>query len=238
MLAIIGGSGFLDLGSIIKKQKVKTPYGIATVERVKILDQELYFIPRHGKKHQIPPHKINYKANIAALKKLGARAVFATYSSGIISKYKLGDLILLKDFIGLDTPITFYDDFTPGIKHMDFSNPFDPDLSNAVLEVASSEKIRMMKGGIIATTRGPRFETKAEVAALRRMGANLVNMTSAYEATLINEAEIPFAAVAIGTNYACGITKKPVSSEEVIERMEKAKGKIDGLLGGLLEMVS
>jgi len=238
MLAVIGGSGFLGLGKTIEKLDIVTPYGLASVNKVKILDEELYFLPRHGETHSIPPHMINYKANISALRKLGVSAVFATYASGIISKYKPGDLVLLEDFIGLDTPITFYDDFSSGIKHMDFTEPFDRRLKLRVLEIADSEKIKIKEGGIIVTTCGPRFETRAEIAALKKMGANLVNMTCGYEATLIREAEIPFAALAIGTNYACGISKKKLSHEEVTTGMEKAKGKIDGIIGGLLELVS
>ena len=237
MLAFIGGTGFLGLGKVKETLDVLTPYGTAVVHCVRMLDEELYFIPRHGDMHRIPPHKVNHRANVHALRKLGAKAVFATYACGVISEYKIGDLVMVRDFLGLNTPITFYDDFSGGAKHFDFSNPYDKELMDAVREIASVDRIKLGDSGVVATTVGPRYETKAEISALKKMGANLVSMTHAYEATLVNEAEIPYAALAIGTNYACGVRKKPVSHDEVIFQMEKAKGKIETIIGGLLEVV-
>jgi len=237
MLGIIGGSGFYKLGKKVEEIDVITPYGPVLVNKVKVLRKNVYFIPRHGKNHFVPPHKVNYKANVYALKKLGIKAAFSTYSSGILSKYKPGDLILLDDFIGLYTPITFFDDFSSGIKHHDFTEAFDKEMKNAVLESAFATKVKLKKGGVIVTTPGSRFETKAEVKFLKKTGANLVNMTSAYEITLMKEAEIPFAAIAIGTNFGCGIKKKPLSYEEVIEVMAKSNKKIIGIVSKLVEHV-
>ncbi len=237
MLAVIGGSGFLGLGKITEKIDVVTPYGVASVDHVRILKEELYFVPRHGSSHSIPPHKVNYRANVFALKKLGASAILGTYACGVISKYKPGDLIMVRDFIGFNTPVTFYDDFSSGARHFDFSMPFDSELCDSVLEIASAEKIKIKDGGIVATTVGPRYETKTEVSAIKKMGANLVSMTHAYEATLVNELEIPYVSLAIGTNFACGVSRKPLRHEEVIAQSEKAKGKIEAIIGGLLEVV-
>lgn len=237
MLGIIGGSGFYNLGKKIETEDVITPYGHAEVQRAKLARKEVLFIARHGKGHTIPPHKINYKANLYALKKLGVTVLFATYASGIISKYKPGDMILVEDFIGLSTPITFFDDFTGGIKHIDFTDPFGKRWQQAVLRTAAIQKIKLKKGGIVATTYGPRYETKAEVKALKKLGANLINMTNAYETTLAHELEIPLAAIAIGTNYAAGIKKKALSSEEVLAGMSKAKPKINAIVQGLMKHV-
>ena len=238
MLAIIGGSGFYYLGKELDKIPVITPYGNVEVTKAKLHSKdEVLFIPRHGEAHIIPPHKVNYRANIYALNKLDASAVFATYASGIISNYKPSDLVLLEDFIGFNAPITFFDDFSDGLKHMDFTEPFDKNLGNAVLEIANALKIKIKKGGIIVTMPGPRFETKAEIKALKRMGANLVSMTHAYEATLLHELEIPYAAIAVANNYACGISKKRLSLEEVIDQMDKAKTKINLIINGLVDYV-
>ncbi len=238
MLAIIGGSGFYYLGKEVDKIPVITPYGNVEVIKAKLYSKdEVLFIPRHGEDHSIPPHKVNYRANIYALQKLGASAAFATYASGTITNYKPGDLVLLEDFLGFNTPITFFDDFSAGLKHFDFTEPFDKDLQNAVLEIANSLRIKIKKGGVVATTTGPRFETKAEIKALKKLGANLVNMTSAYEITLFHEMEIPFAAMAVATNYACGISKKRLSTEEVMEQMNNAKPKINLIINGLVDYV-
>jgi len=235
MLAIIGGSGFYNLGAKPETEHVFTPYGDATVIRVRMLKEEVLFLPRHGTMHHLPPHKINYKGNVYALKKLGATATFATYASGIISKakYAVGDLVLLEDFIGFNAPITFFDDFSSGIRHADFTEPFSKRMKEAVEETAMACRIKLKKGGIIATTIGPRFETKAEVAALAKIGANLVSMTNAYETTLMREAEIPFAAIAIGTNYATGIAKKQLNESEIMSEMTRAKGKINAIVSEL-----
>jgi len=239
MLGIVGGSGFYFLKKNKgKTRNVKTPYGNVEVQVVKIGKKEVAFIPRHGKEHNLPPHKINYRANIYALKELGVTAVFATYAAGLISKvYRPGDLILIEDFIGLFTPMTFYDDFSEGMRHMDFTYPYNKDLQMAVEARAKANKITLKRKGIIATMHGPRFETKAEIKALKKAGANLVSMTHAYEATLIGELEIPFVAIAIGTNYACGITKDKLSQEEVLEVFEKSKGQVVTLIDELIKTV-
>lgn len=237
MLGIIGGSGFYTIEGRIRNVSVKTPYGKVLVHKTKVLGNESVFIPRHGKEHSIPPHRINYRANIYAFKKLGVSAVMCTYATGIISKYKPGDLVLIDDFIGFYTPATFFDDFRVGIKHTDVSQPYDKKLQNLLMGIAKTQKIKISKGGIAATTAGPRFETKAEIKALKGMGANLVSMTNAYEASLLNELEIPSVAVAVGTNYACGISKNPLNSEEVMDCMEKAEGKLAGLVNGMIKEI-
>ncbi len=236
MLGIIGGSGLYSIGNA-KTFNVKTPYGIVAVRKARMFDKDIVFIQRHGEGHTIPPHKVNYRANVYVLKKLGVTAVLGIYASGIISKYKPGDLIVVDDFLGFWTPSTFFDDFKEGIKHVDFSQPYDRELKKLLLGVAKANKIKLRKGGIIATTRGPRFETKAEIKALRGMGANLVNMTHAYEAALLGELEIPYVAVAAGTNYACGISNKKLSAEEVIKNMQEMKGRIVLLINGLIKEV-
>ena len=238
MFAIIGGTGFYKLGKKVDELDVLTHYGTARVSVVSFAGQKIVFIPRHGEKHELPPHKINYRANIASLKKLNVNGVISIYSAGIISKYKPGDFIMLDDFIGLWAPATFHDNFFGGIRHTDFSAPFSEKMRKKIYEVAAVEKLGLKKGGIIATTPGPRFETKTEVKALKKMGANLVNMTAAYEMTLLGEAEIDFAAIAVASNYAAGISKKPLSAEQTLETMAKAKTKIENLVSGVLREIN
>ncbi|MFA5050035.1 MAG: MTAP family purine nucleoside phosphorylase [Candidatus Micrarchaeia archaeon] len=225
MLGIIGGSGFYELGGEISAEEIFTPYGDALVYRYKIKNKEAVFVARHGKNHSLPPHKINYRANVYALCKIGVNAVFATYATGIIKKYRIGDLILIDDFIGFEKPITFFDNFSKGMRHTDFTNPFDNKLKEKVIEAAAIHRIKLKKGGIIKTTPGPRFESRAEIKMYGKLGANLISMTNAYETILLKEMEIPFCGVAIGTNYACGISKKPLTHGEVIENMA-SKNKI------------
>lgn len=229
MLGIISGSGLYNMGKM-RERHINTPYGKALVYNGKLGGDEVLFIPRHRTDHSIPAHKVNYKANIWALEEEGATALLIFYSAGIISKYKPGDLVLLQDFIGLFTPISFYDSFESGIRHADVSHPFDKGLSNLVGEGAYSSRVQLRKGGIIATTRGPRFETAAEIRVLKQMGANLVNMTAAYEITLANELEVPISGVAIGTNNACGVRgTRAISHEEVTKAVRKKEAQVKSI---------
>ena len=229
MLGIIAGSGLYNIGKM-KEKSVPTPYGKATLYSLKLEDENVLFIPRHRTDHSVPAHKVNYKANVWALEEEGATALLTFYSSGIISKYKPGDLILLEDFIGLFTPTSFYDSFESGIRHADVSRPFDKGVCDLVKEGAYASKIKLQKGGIIATTRGPRFETAAEIRVLKQMGANLVNMTAAYEVTLANELELPLAGIAIGTNLACGIKgTRAISHAEVTKAVKKKEAQVKSI---------
>ncbi len=226
MLGIIAGSGLYNIGKM-KEKSVPTPYGKAILYSLRLEDEDVLFIPRHMTDHSIPAHKVNYKANIWALEEEGATALLSFYSSGIISKYKPGDLVLLEDFIGLYTPTSFYDSFESGIRHADMSRPFDKGVCDLVKEGAHSGRIKLQKGGIIATTRGPRFETAAEIKVLRIAGANLVNMTAAYEVTLANELELPIAGIAIGTNLACGVRgTRAISHSEVTKAVKKKEAQV------------
>jgi len=226
MIGIIGGTGIYSLGRM-EKRKRKTPYGTITVYTGKIGKREVLFIPRHGEEHGTPPHKVDYKANLWAMKDAGVSAVLVFYATGIIGKYAPGDLVLLDDFIGFNSPITYYDAFTGGITHADMSEPYNKEVSKKVGKAAERIGIKLKRGGVVATTHGPRFETRAEVKALKGMGANLVNMTSAYEATLAGELGIPLCGIAVGTNYAAGIRgKKELTHKEVLEHMGDANKKI------------
>jgi 5'-methylthioadenosine phosphorylase len=237
MLAVIAGTGVYSLGRKIEDRDVVTPHGIATLEIVKLLGEEVVFLPRHGRNHQTPPHMINYCANIAALEKIGVRGVLSFYSAGIISNYRPGDLVLVDDFIGLWTPATFYDDFSAGMKHADFTEPFSRDMNAILEEVAAVNRIDLKKGGIMAATPGPRFETRSEIRLLRNAGANLVNMTCGYEMALLGESEIDFAAVAVASNYAAGISEKPLSAEETMAVVKESKGKLLTLVQGFMKEI-
>ncbi|MCP4647484.1 MAG: MTAP family purine nucleoside phosphorylase [bacterium] len=226
MIGIIGGTGIYSLGQMEMGRK-KTPYGTISVYRGKIGKENIVFIPRHGEEHGTPPHKVEYKANIWAMKEAGVDEIIVFYATGIIGKYAPGDLILLEDFIGFNSPITYYDAFKGEMRHADMSEPYGKEISKKVAAAAKGAEIKLKKGGIVATTHGPRFETRAEVKALKGMGANLVNMTSAYEATLAGELGIPLCGIAVGTNYAAGIRgKKKLTHTEVLEHMGKANKKI------------
>lgn len=236
MIGIIGGSG---LSKMVKGKKriVKTPYGNASLLIGKIGKSKVAFISRHGKKHEIPPHRVNYKANIYAMKKLRVKGIIATSVCGIIKKYRPGDLILPSDFIALHIKVTFFEDFRKGIGHTDFTNPYDRKLKKALLNASKKEGIKLLDGGIIATMPGPRFESKAEVMAIKNMGAHLINMTTGYETILAGEMGIPYVALTIGSNYACGISRKPLSMGEVFDMAGKKEEEIMRIISTAVGLV-
>lgn len=227
--AVIGGSGFYSLlrGS---KKEVSTPYGKAVVMLGNLNGVEIAFLARHGEKHTTPPHMVNYKANMFALNKLGYKSVFSTSATGIISKYKPGDLILVRDFIGFHLGVvTFFDSFASEIRHVDMSEPYSDELNSLLKRAAKLERIELKDGGVVAATLGPRFETKSEIRAFKKLGANLVSMTNAQECILANELGMNYATVAIGTNYAAGISKNKLSIDEIFKMMKKKNGELKRL---------
>lgn len=237
MLGIIGGTGIYSIGNFGERE-IETPYGIAKIYIGEIEDEKCIFIPRHGIDHQYPPHKIPYKANVWALKEVGVDMVLATYACGIISKYKPGDLILAEDVIGLFIPhLSFFDDFREGIKHRDFSFPFDEKLKKLMKEAAKNIGIKLKENAVVATTPGPRYESKAEIKALKKLGANLVSMTNAYEVHLLNELEIKSVAICIGTNWAAGIKKEKITHQEVSEMMKRKEKEINNLIVSFVNQI-
>ncbi|MDD5336941.1 MAG: MTAP family purine nucleoside phosphorylase [Candidatus ainarchaeum sp.] len=236
MLGIIGGTGIYSLGKF-EERNVNTPYGFASVWVGKIAGKECVFIPRHGKDHRYPPHMVNYRANIWALRQLDADIVLATYACGSIAKFEPGDFAAAEDFIGFNAPTSFYEDFREGMKHINFSEPYAEGARMMLFSAAKGCGAAVKRGGIIATTRGPRFETRAEIGALGKMGANLASMTNAYEATLLHELEIPCAGLCIVTNYACGAEKTHPTHSEVVGMMAKKEREVNEIINGFSELV-
>ncbi|MEM2637280.1 MAG: MTAP family purine nucleoside phosphorylase [Candidatus Korarchaeota archaeon] len=234
MIGIIGGSGFYELAEDQEEQRIETPFGDVVVYKGVLFGKEIIFLPRHGIKHSIPPTKINYFANIFALRKIGVSEVISTTACGAISR-RPGELVILSDFIDLttDRKKTFYDgEFSAifdgkkyeGVKHANMVPPFCPRLREELISVASREMIDIVPFGIYATMEGNRYETPAEIRMLRLLGADCVGMTLSPEAALARELEMCYASIGVMTNYAAGITEEPLSHEEVIEMFSR---KID-----------
>ena len=227
--ALIGGSGFYRW-AVGEKIEVATPYGKASVVISDLDNAKVAFLARHGGGHATPPHRVNYRANIFALNKLGYKNVISTSAAGIIREYKPGDLILVRDFIGFHMgSITFFDTFASEIKHIDMSEPYSDELNSLLIKAAKFEKIRLRDNGIVIATFGPRFETKSEINAFKKLGANIVSMSNVYEAILANELGMNYATVAIGTNYAAGISKRRLDIREVFEMMKRKNEELKKL---------
>lgn len=226
-IAVIGGSGFASGFGEPAWERIDTPYGEAVVSRTKLESgRELLFLPRHGPGHRVPPHLINHRANIEALRGQDVRAVIATAAVGALRReYAPGDCLVLDDFIDLTRgPVTTFYDRIGDVRHTDFSVPFDPGVRQALIETFQSENSALHTRGTYLCLSGPRYETPAEVRLFASWGADVVGMTVAPEAVLAREADLAYAAIAISTNYGCGLVDTlPLSHSEVEHRMALAR---------------
>ncbi len=231
-IAIIGGTGFGEALVAGTPETVATEYGEARVTRGPLDGEgrELVFLARHGPGHRLPPHRINHRANVAALRDLGVRAVFATAAVGSLhGACAPGDCVLLDDFLDFTKggPVTFFD--APGnVRHTDFVHPFDPDLRAALLRTSDPELgTSLHPTGTYLCVSGPRYETPAEVRLFANWGADVVGMTVAPEAILCRETDLPYAAVALVTNYGSGLLDTaPLSHADVEGRMADARAAL------------
>jgi 5'-methylthioadenosine phosphorylase len=235
-IAIIGGSGIYEIPGVEnpKRFPVKTPYGkVPKVLIGELGGRRVAFIPRHGAKHTFPPHRINYRANIWALKELGVKRVLATTASGTLSlRFKPGELVLLTQFLDFTKtrPLTFYEGGRSGVVHVDMTEPYCPELRGALSRTARKLGVKLHPRATYACMEGPRFETPAEIRALRKLGADLVGMTNIPECVLARELGICYAAVGIITNYAAGLSRSPLSHAQVLELMKRNIGRTQRLL--------
>jgi 5'-methylthioadenosine phosphorylase len=235
-IGIIGGSGLYSMSMLrrAKRAAVKTPYGHAPELLVgELAGRRVAFIPRHGKEHSVPPHRINYRANLWALHELGVTRVLATTASGTLNpKMRPGELALLTQFLDFtkSRPLTFYEGGRHGVVHVDMTEPYCPELRRAFSEAARKLRVKLHRAATYACMEGPRFETSAEIKALGRLGADLVGMTNIPECVLARELGMCYAAVGIVTNYAAGTTKEALSHAAVLELMRQNIGRTRDLL--------
>ena len=211
MIAIIGGSGldrWPQLGALTPKT-VTTPYGEPAAPLLcgQIDGVAVCFLPRHGAGHSLPPHHINYRANLWALKRAGARAVIAVATVGSIPAHMPPGVLVLPDQIVDYThgrQASYFDGADGRVEHIEFTEPYDPDLRTALLAAASDAGIALIDGATYAATQGPRLETRAEIDRLERDGCHIVGMTGMPEAALARELALPYACLAVVANRAAG----------------------------------
>ncbi|MEW6592714.1 MAG: S-methyl-5'-thioadenosine phosphorylase [Candidatus Hadarchaeota archaeon] len=224
-IAVIGGSGVYSMAAMkgAASTRVKTPYGLSPEVTVgRLGGRNVAFLPRHGKGHTVPPHMVNYRANIWALKELGVKRILATTACGTMSpRIKPGDLALLTQFLDF-TKVranTFYEG-KEGVVHVDITEPYCIELRRVLLATAKRLRIKLHPKSTYACMDGPRFETAAEIIALRRLGSDLVGMTNIPECVLARELEMCYSAVGIATNHAAGFSKVKLTHADVLEMMQ------------------
>lgn len=237
-IGIIGGSGLDDpeIMTDAKKISVATPYGdpSSDITAGVIGGKEVLLLARHGNWHQYSPSQVNYRANIEALKSQGATHILATSACGSLrKKIDRGDFVIVDQFIDFTRKRqnTFFESFEDGAKHTAMADPFDADLRKILFETATDLGQRVHDGGTVVTIEGPRFSTRAESHMFRTLGGDVVNMSVATEAALAAEAEIPYAVVAMSTDYDCWKDDEaPVTWDEILEVFNKNVGNVVKLL--------
>ena len=228
MFGLITGSGFYDIADLQDRavDQVETPYGAAVVTTGLWRGRQIAFVPRHGSGHNVAPSKINYRANIWALRTVGVESVLATAVSGAIDPtLELGALVLISDVLNFTSgrADTFFDNddeqFDPAAHHLDMTHPYSPELRAHLRQAADDENIAVIDGGVYCTTNGPRFETPAEIEMMRRLGGDLVGMTGYPEVVLAVEAGMHYASIGVISNPAAGLSDEPLSVEDIVSML-------------------
>jgi 5'-methylthioadenosine phosphorylase len=238
-IAIIGGSG-LENPEILKdtrQVKVDTPFGQpgSDLKTGTINGVEVVLLSRHGSQHTIPPTQVNNRANIYAINKLGCTHILSTTACGSLrEKIGRGDLVIPDQFIDFTRhrAVTFFDQFKPGeMKHTPMADPFEKSLREILIRAAVKLGLGCHHEGTLITVEGPRFSTRAESNMFRLWGADIINMSIAPECILANELGIPYAAIAMSTDYDCWKTDEaPVTWEEVLTVFRQNVNNVTSLL--------
>lgn len=224
MIGIIGGSGVYEItekADSIEKQNIND----IEVSFLDFAGEKVVFIPRHSGSHSIPPHKINYKANIDALKSVGVSQIIATNSVGSLNlEMPPGSFVLPNDFLDFThaRDKTFYNN---QVVHIDVTEPYCSRINNIIASTGD-----VVNGGTYVCTEGPRFETPAEIKMFKLLGGDIVGMTGVPEVVLAREREICYSSICIVSNFAAGISEDKLTIDEVFEIMEVKKGELIDLI--------
>jgi len=233
-LGIIGGSGLYCLALERQKSvKVRTPYGEVRVEEGFLSGKPVVFLARHGKKHEVPPHLVNYRANLWALKGRGVERVIGICACGSLSpKIKPGEFVLFEQFLDFtkSRPSTFFEGGKMGVAHVDMTSPYCPELRAILSKTMRELSVPVHESVTYACTEGPRFETPAEIKMLRLLGAHVVGMTGVPECVLARELELCYAGLGIVTNLAAGLSRKKLTHREVLDQVSSVAEKLTEVL--------
>ena len=235
MIGIIGGSGVYEITQKADKceeKLVKTDYGEVNLSVLDIFGKEVAFLPRHASGHSIPPHKINFQANIDALKQVGVTKIITTNSVGSMNlEMPPGSFVIPNDFLDFsqNRKKTFFED---KVVHIDVTEPYCSYLRDVLDESGD-----VILGGTYVCTEGPRFETPAEIRMFRMLGGDLVGMTGLPEVTLAREREMCYNSICIVSNYASGISENNLTIDEVFEMVKEKEVELLELIYDFIKNV-
>ena len=240
-IAIIGGTGLNNLGglTITNREVVRTPWGEPSgpITHGVLADQSVAFLARHGSGHTIPPHKVNYRANIWALKQIGIEKIVAVAAVGGIHSAFAPSTVAIPDQIVDYTwsrGHTFFEDDLSQVVHVDFTEPYCRELRASLIAAAAAANVDIVDWGTYATTQGPRLESAAEVDKLERDGCHMVGMTGMPEAALAREAELRYAHCAVISNAAAGRGEGTITMEDIRRNLDTGMQSARELLESFL----
>lgn len=227
-LGIIGGTGLTRLKGleIVRREVVHTPHGepSGAFTTGRLFGCEVVFLARHGYSHQIPPHKVNYRANIWAFKHLGIKKLIAFAAVGGITEEMRPERLVVPDQIidyTYSRPHTFFEQDLSSVTHIDFSQPYCPELREIILKAVVEAKVDAVTMGVYGATQGPRLETAAEINRLERDGCDIVGMTGMPEAVLARELELCYASIAVVANRAAGRSLSEITMKDIQQTLQK-----------------
>ena len=238
-IGVFGGSGFYSFLDDVEEATITTPYGdtSAPIFLGLLGERRVAFLPRHGGRHELPPHRVPYRANVWAMKELGVRALLAPYAAGSLQPtIHPGEFVVCDQLVDRTwgRPDTYYDGPPAEVHHVAFADPFDAGLRKVLVDAGRSCGITVHDGGTVVVVNGPRFSTRAESQWFRSLGWQVINMTQYPEAVLAAELSIPYAGVALITDYDTGLADEPgiepVTEAQVFRFFEQNVGRVRDLL--------
>lgn len=243
-IAIIGGTGLNTLEGFHQEDSrmLVTPYGEPSsgLLQGKLGGKALVFLPRHGHPHRIPPHRINYRANIDALKQIGVRSILAVNAvGGLHSELGPARIAIPGQIIDYtyDREHTYYDGSSDLLEHVDFTYPYSEHLRQILISSAREQKIPVLEHGVYAATQGPRLESAAEIARIKQDGGDMVGMTGMPEAALAREAGLDYACIALSVNWCAGMTQELITMEEIGKAIEEGMGQVRAILSSAVQAI-
>jgi 5'-deoxy-5'-methylthioadenosine phosphorylase len=243
-IGLIGGTGLNELSNSTEYLAIETPYGspAAEIQVIQAKPVRLLFLPRHGSPHSLPPHAVNYRANLWALRQAGARQVIAVYAvGGLCEPYAPATLAAPDQLIDYTwgRQHTLHDSDNVPLVHIDFTHPYEGPLRRALVAAAGEAALTLVDGGCIGVFQGPRLETAAEIRRALADGCHMAGMTALPEASLARELGMDYAGIAVVSNWGAGVAGDHISEEDIaamlVEPMQRVRQLIKALLAQLPE---
>ena len=239
-LGLIGGTGLTSLDDMAGELDIETPFGApsAPISVISTEPVRLLFLPRHGSPHRYPPHCVNYRANMWALKEAGAQQVLAVSAvGGITENYAPGTLAVSDQLVDFTwgREHTYHDSPDVPLVHVDFTNPYGGPLRERLLQAARTESLDVVDGGCIGVFQGPRLESAGEIRMARGAGCDMAGMTSLPEAGLARELGIDYAGLAVVSNWGAGVHDELISEDDIAETLREPMARVRQLLAALVD---